>query len=89
MSTSPGRGGLLSAIRSRFTGLHPEATVELQQVTWDDPTAGFADGTVDVAFVWLPLPATNRSWSQKNSAGSPCPTATRWPAATSSTSPTC
>jgi len=26
MSTSPGRGGLLPAIRSRFTAAHPEAT---------------------------------------------------------------
>jgi DNA-binding transcriptional LysR family regulator len=56
MSTSPGRGGLLAAIRSRFTALHPAATVLLRQVSWDDPTAGLADGTVDVAFVWLPLP---------------------------------
>src|ERR1700678_787290 len=56
MSTSPGRGGLLAAIRSRFTALHPAATVQLRQVSWDDPTAGLADGTVDVAFVWLPLP---------------------------------
>jgi LysR substrate binding domain len=56
MSTSPGRGGLLAAIRSRFTALHPEATVQLRQVSWDDPTAGLADSTVDVAFVWLPLP---------------------------------
>jgi DNA-binding transcriptional LysR family regulator len=56
MSTSPGRGGLLPAIRSRFTALHPDAAVELRQVSWDDPTAGLADGNVDVAFVWLPLP---------------------------------
>jgi DNA-binding transcriptional LysR family regulator len=56
MSTSPGRGGLLAAIRSRFTALHPAATVLLRQVSWDDPTAGLADGAVDVAFVWLPLP---------------------------------
>jgi DNA-binding transcriptional LysR family regulator len=27
MSTSPGRGGLLAAIRSRFTAVHPQATV--------------------------------------------------------------
>ncbi len=60
MSTSPGRGGLLPAIRSRFTGLHPEATVQLRQVAWDDPTAGLASGTVDVAYVWLPLPAPAR-----------------------------
>src|SRR6202050_2276935 len=31
MSTSPGRGGLLAAIRSRFTALHPEAIVQLRQ----------------------------------------------------------
>jgi DNA-binding transcriptional LysR family regulator len=55
MSTSPGRGGLLPAIRSRFTAGHPDATVELRQVSWADPTAGLADGATDVAFVWLPL----------------------------------
>ena len=60
MSTSPGRGGLLPAIRSRFTALHPAATVQLRQVGWDDPTAGLADGAVDVAFVWLPLPDPDR-----------------------------
>jgi DNA-binding transcriptional LysR family regulator len=60
MSTSPGRGGLLAAIRSRFTALHPEAILQLRQVSWDDPTAGLADGTVDVAFVWLPLPGPER-----------------------------
>ena len=92
MSTSPGRGGLLPAIRSRFTALHPEAIVQLRQVGWDDPTAGLADGRS----MWLlsgsrcPTPAaTSGSWWPRNSASSPCPTATRWPAATSSTSPTC
>ena len=30
--------------------------MQLRQVSWDDPTAGLADGIVDVAFVWLPLP---------------------------------
>src|SRR5262249_21297848 len=60
MSTSPGRGGLLPAVRSRFTGLHPEATVRLRQVSWDDPTAGLADGSADVAYVWLPLPDPER-----------------------------
>ena len=80
MSTSPGRGGQLAAIRSRFTALHPAATVQLRQVSWDDPTAGLADRTVDVAFVWLPLPdpaGTSGPWWQKNCAWSPCPTATR------------
>jgi DNA-binding transcriptional LysR family regulator len=60
MSTSPGRGGLLPAIRSRFTALHPQATVRLRQVGWEDSTAGLADGTADVAFVWLPLPDPDR-----------------------------
>jgi DNA-binding transcriptional LysR family regulator len=55
MSTSPGRGGLLPAIRSRFTAAHPEATVNLRQVSWDDSTAGLAEGRADVAFVWLPI----------------------------------
>ncbi|HEX7164016.1 MAG TPA: LysR substrate-binding domain-containing protein [Trebonia sp.] len=60
MSTSPGRGGLLPAIRSRFTELQPEATVQLRQIGWDDSTAGLADRAVDVAFVWLPLPDPGR-----------------------------
>jgi DNA-binding transcriptional LysR family regulator len=60
MSTSPGRGGLLPAIRSRFTAAHPEATVKLHQVSWDDATAGLADGLADVAFVWLPVPDPGR-----------------------------
>jgi len=60
MSTSPGRGGLLPAIRSRFTARHPEAAVELRQVSWEDPTAGLADSTTDVAFVFLPLPDPGR-----------------------------
>lgn len=60
MSTSPGRGGLLPAIRSRFTGTHPAATVKLRQVSWEDPTAGLAGGASDVAFVWLPLPEPDR-----------------------------
>jgi DNA-binding transcriptional LysR family regulator len=55
-----GRGGLLPAIRSRFTTLRPEATVRLLQIRWDDITAGLADGTADVAFVWLPLPDPDR-----------------------------
>lgn len=64
MSTSPGRGGLLPAIRSRFTAARPDATLRLRQVSWDDPTAGLADGSSDVAFVWLPLPDQERyAWT--------------------------
>lgn len=64
MSTSPGRGGLLPAIRSRFTAEHPAITVRLRQVSWEDPSAGLADGFADVAFVWLPLPDADRyAWT--------------------------
>ncbi|MFF9175806.1 LysR family transcriptional regulator [Streptomyces sp. NPDC014793] len=64
MSTSPGRGGMLPAIRSRFTAAHPRAGIRLRQVSWDDPTAGLADGSADVAFVWLPLPGEERyAWT--------------------------
>ncbi|MBS2965795.1 LysR family transcriptional regulator [Actinocrinis puniceicyclus] len=55
MSTSPGRGGMLPAVRSRLTEAHPAAVLELRQVGWQDPTAGLADGSSDVAFVWLPV----------------------------------
>ncbi|MEU5973559.1 LysR substrate-binding domain-containing protein [Streptomyces sp. NPDC047315] len=60
MSTSPGRGGVLPAIRSRFTAVRPAARVSLRQVPWHDPTAGLADGSSDAAFVWLPLPDPER-----------------------------
>ncbi|WP_333770406.1 LysR family transcriptional regulator [Streptomyces sp. IBSBF 2435] len=60
MSTSPGRGGLLPAVRSRFTATHPETILRLRQVGWADPTAGLADGTSDLAYVWLPLPDQER-----------------------------
>ncbi|MDC0773878.1 LysR family transcriptional regulator [Streptomyces sp. HD] len=64
MSTSPGRGGLLPAIRSRFTAAHPDTVLRLRQVGWADPTAGLADGDADVAFVWLPLPDPDRyAWT--------------------------
>ncbi|MGQ4599213.1 LysR substrate-binding domain-containing protein [Nocardia sp. R6R-6] len=60
MSTSPGRGGVLPAIRSRFTAARPAARLRLRQVSWHDSTAGLADGTCDAAFVWLPLPDPDR-----------------------------
>ncbi|MGW2015550.1 LysR family transcriptional regulator [Streptomyces sp. NPDC001927] len=60
MSTSPGRGGLLPAIRSRFTAAHPEVRLKLRQVGWEDPSAGLANGSSDVAFVWLPLADAER-----------------------------
>lgn len=59
ISTSPGRG-ILPAVRSRFTTAFPDAKPVLRLVGWDDPTAGLADGTTDVAFVWLPLIDSDR-----------------------------
>lgn len=59
MSTSPGRG-LLPALRTRLISRYPDAQPVLHQVNWADPTAGLADGSSDVAFVWLPLPDDDR-----------------------------
>jgi DNA-binding transcriptional LysR family regulator len=59
MSTSPGRG-LLPALRARLVSRHPQARPVLRQVNWADPSAGLADGSSDVAFVWLPLPDGDR-----------------------------
>ncbi|MFI6279226.1 LysR substrate-binding domain-containing protein [Streptomyces sp. NPDC050988] len=59
MSTSPGHG-LLPALRTRLVSRHPDAQPVLRQVNWADPTAGLADGSSDVAFVWLPLPDGDR-----------------------------
>lgn len=60
MSTRLARGGLLPAVRSRFSEVHPAATIRLRQVSWEDASAGLADGTADVAFIWLPLPDLER-----------------------------
>jgi DNA-binding transcriptional LysR family regulator len=35
--------------------------VSLRLVSWDDPTAGLADGGSDVAFLWLPVPGEDLS----------------------------
>lgn len=54
ISTSPGRG-LLPAVRSRFAAAYPAAKPVVRQVGWTDPSTGLADGSTDVAYVWLPL----------------------------------
>ena len=59
ISTSPGRG-LLPAIRSRFATIFPAAKLVLRQSNWSDPTAGLADGSADLAFVWLPVAEQDR-----------------------------
>ncbi|GLZ10039.1 LysR family transcriptional regulator [Actinomadura sp. NBRC 104425] len=56
MQPAVGRDLQRRALR-RFRELAPDWTVSLRLVGWDDPTAGLADASSDVAFVWLPVPA--------------------------------
>ncbi len=54
MQTAVGRGlqrRALATFRAREPGWMPS----LRLVPWTDPTAGLADGTSDVAFLWRPL----------------------------------
>ena len=54
MQTAVGRGlqrRALATFRAREPGWVPS----LRLVPWTDPTAGLADGTSDVAFLWRPL----------------------------------
>lgn len=53
MSTGVGRG-LLPAVRSRVAAQDLDPQVRL--VAWDDPSAGLADGSSDVAVAWAPVP---------------------------------
>ncbi|WP_405067821.1 LysR substrate-binding domain-containing protein [Kribbella sp. NBC_01510] len=55
MQTAIGRDLQRPAVQ-RFRERAPGWTVSLRLVGWDDPTAGLADATSDVAFVWLPVP---------------------------------
>lgn len=55
MSTSVGRG-LLQQAEKALRERRPRLRLEFKQVNWHDATAGLADGDVDVALVWLPVP---------------------------------
>ncbi|MEU0938235.1 LysR family transcriptional regulator [Embleya sp. NPDC005971] len=55
LSTSVGRG-LLQRAREGYAVRRPNGRLEIRQIDWDDATAGLADGRVDVALVWLPIP---------------------------------
>lgn len=55
MQTAVGRG-LQRHSLARFRELAPDVVPVLRLVGWHDPTAGLADGSSDVAFVWLPVP---------------------------------
>ncbi len=56
LSISVGRG-LLPAVTESFLERHPDWRLELRQSGFSDPTVGLADGSSDVGFCWLPLPA--------------------------------
>jgi DNA-binding transcriptional LysR family regulator len=60
MHTSPGRG-LMPEVRRRLVEQCPGVELELRQQPWSDPSAGLADGTVDLAFAWSALPRPYRS----------------------------
>ncbi|GAA3256402.1 LysR family transcriptional regulator [Nonomuraea helvata] len=55
MQTAVGRGLQQAALR-RFRAAMPGWEVSLRLVGWDDPSGGLADGSSDVAFIWLPVP---------------------------------
>ncbi len=55
MQTAVGRGLQRGAL-ARFAELAPGVIPSLRLVGWEDPSAGLADGSSDVAFVWLPVP---------------------------------
>ncbi|MGP3959242.1 LysR family transcriptional regulator [Nonomuraea sp. 3N208] len=56
MQTAVGRGLQQAALR-RFRKAMPGWEVSLRLVGWDDPSGGLLDGSSDVAFIWLPVPA--------------------------------
>ncbi|NRQ37254.1 LysR family transcriptional regulator [Nonomuraea sp. NN258] len=55
MQTAVGRGLQQEALRG-FRAEMPGWEVSLRLVGWDDPSGGLADGSSDVAFIWLPVP---------------------------------
>lgn len=55
LQTAVGRG-LQRRAFARFAELCPGVLPSLRLVSWEDPTAGLADGSSDVAFIWLAGP---------------------------------
>ncbi|WP_049559962.1 LysR family transcriptional regulator [Nonomuraea sp. SBT364] len=55
LQTAVGRGLQQEALR-RFRAAMPGWEVALRLVNWHDPSGGLADGSSDVAFLWLPTP---------------------------------
>ncbi|TDE57156.1 LysR family transcriptional regulator [Nonomuraea mesophila] len=61
LQTVVGRGLQQAALR-RFRERLPGWEVSLRLVGWGDPSGGLADGSSDVAFVWLPVPPGVRTY---------------------------
>lgn len=59
LQTAVGRG-LFETASSRFAETRPSWRLRFRQVAWEDPSAGLADGSSDVAMLWLPLPDPER-----------------------------
>ena len=52
--------GLIPAVTAETERSAPGWRLTFRQVAWSDPTAGLADGLVDVAVAWLPLAGAER-----------------------------
>jgi DNA-binding transcriptional LysR family regulator len=53
--SGPAGGPRLVEIVSAFEALHPECSVEIVQMSWDDPFAPLRENDVDLVATWLPL----------------------------------
>ena len=53
--SAPAGGPHLVEIIHAFEALHGSSTVEVVQVSWDDPFGRLRDGDVDLMATWLPL----------------------------------
>ncbi|MBS2531157.1 LysR family transcriptional regulator [Catenulispora sp. NF23] len=60
LQSSIGRG-LYPALLERFSRLQPDWRVELKLCGWTEPCAGLLKRNVDVALVWMPVPAGVRT----------------------------
>jgi DNA-binding transcriptional LysR family regulator len=52
--------GLVASAAALLERNRPESSIQFRQAGWEDATAGLADGDVDAALVWLPIPDERR-----------------------------
>jgi DNA-binding transcriptional LysR family regulator len=53
--SGPAGGPHLVEIINTFESMHPECSVEVEQMAWDDPVASLRENEVDVMATWVPL----------------------------------